>query len=117
MLRTKTFSQPRAIKLRDVLSTGEVVTAAPRLGFNGSILIQLDESGWVELTPWLPIALQGNRCFKLPIELAKSDMLTTGDIVAKNSFSAIINWTSIFLERGDHQINVPSCIPLAIEKI
>jgi hypothetical protein len=115
LLRMPNFAQPRALKVGDMLASGEFVTETGRRGYNGVILIRLDMSGWVELAPRLPIAIGCNGKLQLPAELHKGDKLATGCLVVKDSISHEINWTDIYLDREDCVIDVPSCIPLALE--
>jgi hypothetical protein len=114
MLRTSILSQPRALKKGDVLATGEVVLENPRRGFNSSALIHLDNSGWIELASRIPIALMGNKKFRLPIELVKNYKLATNCKVVKRPVSAELNWVNIFLDSLDCCIETPSCVPLAL---
>lgn len=44
-LRTERFSQPGALKVGDVLATGETVCFDPREGGNGSVLVKLQDPG------------------------------------------------------------------------
>ena len=114
-LRTLDSSQPRVLKNGDVLATDNMVLEMPRTGFNSSALIHINEIGWVELAPRLPIALKGNKKFKLPIELRKEDILITGCVIAAEPFSEEIGRTTICLDTKNCQITVPSCIPLALK--
>jgi hypothetical protein len=114
-LRTEYVAQPFALKQGDVLATGEVVIEHPRRGYNSSALIHLDKSGWVELAPRLPIALAGNKKFKLPVELSVKNKLITGCRIAERSFSLKANWTKVFLNERNCCIETPSCIPLALK--
>lgn len=114
MLRTSNIAQPMALRTKDILSTGEIVVEDPRGGYNSSSLIHLDKTGWVELAPRLPIALAGNKRFRLPGGLTKNDRLSTGCLIVKAPISFEVNWTDIFLDRDDCCISVPSCIPLAL---
>lgn len=54
------FAQPRALKLGDILATGDRVLAAPRDGGNGIILLHLSggiDGHWVGVPARIPIAL------------------------------------------------------------
>ncbi|OGM93195.1 hypothetical protein A2333_00430 [Candidatus Wolfebacteria bacterium RIFOXYB2_FULL_49_7] len=116
MLRTPTISQPRALMPGDILTgSGEIVVEAPRRGFNSSVLIRLDKTGWVELAPRLPIALRSNKRSKFPNELTEGNVLATGCLIIGKSYSPEVNWTTICLDREGCEIDVPSCIPLALE--
>jgi len=118
MLHTVTLSQPRALIVREMLATGESVVEAPRVGYNSTPLIKLDLSGWVEIAARLPIALLGNKEYRLPGELVKGDVLATGCVVVKDlalSDLSEINWTCIALDNESCRIGVPSCIPLALK--
>ena len=114
MLRTTNLAQPWTLKPNDVLATGDIVVEIPRRGFNSSILIRLDQIGWIELAPRLPIALWSNKKFRLPMDLRKNDKLATGCLIVKKSASEEVNWTTIFLDRKSCSIEVPSCVPLAL---
>jgi hypothetical protein len=114
MLRTTNLAQPWTLKPNDVLATGDTVVEIPRRGFNSSTLIRLDQIGWIELAPRLPIALWGNKKFRLPMDLRKNDKLATGCLIAEKSASEEVNWTTIFLDRKSCSIEVPSCVPLAL---
>jgi len=106
--------QPNALRKNDILATGSVVTCEGREGGNGSVLVCLDNYGWVDLAARLPLALSGNERFKLPIELAKGDKLITGCEIGKGSHSAVLNWVNVYLKKESDCIDVPSCIPLAL---
>jgi len=114
LLRTDDLAQPRALRIGDQLAYGEIVEKI-RVGYNDSVIILLNRSGWVELAPRLPIALFGNKDFCLPPYLNKSDVLATGCRIAKSStgFETKRGWAEIYLDRNCC-ISVPSCIPLAI---
>jgi len=114
MLRTATIVQPRALKTGDVIATGEKVVEEQRMGHNSSSLVRLEKTGWVELAPRLPIALQGNKKFRLPYDLVWNDNLATGCLVVSPPTSFKVNWINIFLDRKNCLIEVPSCIPLAL---
>ena len=115
MLRTAALSQPRAMMKGDFLEGGyEIVGHSPRRGFNSSVLIHLSKTGWVEVASRLPVALVTNKQFKFPDELVVGDVLATGCRVVKNPHTPDVNWTAIFLDREDCEIEVPSCIPLAL---
>ncbi|OGM94267.1 hypothetical protein A2524_01175 [Candidatus Wolfebacteria bacterium RIFOXYD12_FULL_48_21] len=115
MLYTPTISQPRALMPGDILTgSGEVVVEAPRRGFNSSVLIRLDKTGWVELAPRLPIALHSNKRFRFPDELAEGNKLATGCLIIGKPYSPKVNWTTICLDWEGCEIEVPSCIPLAL---
>jgi hypothetical protein len=114
VIRDVHVSQPRAIQAGDVLATGEVVLENPRRGYNSSVLINLDKSGWVELAPRLPIALKCNTNFSLPAQLKQNDMLATGCLLIKNAGQNEEKWTNIFLDQKYCRIEVPVCIPLAL---
>jgi len=116
LLRMPNFAQPRALKVGDMLASGEFVTETGRKGYNDIPLIHLDLSGWVELVPRLPVAIGCNGKFKLPADLRKSDKLATGCLVVKDSISHETSWTDVYLNREDCIIDVPSCIPLALEQ-
>ena len=107
------FAQPRALKVGQVLASGEYITRLSRMGRNSSALICLSGSGWVEMAPRLPIALKGNCHFSFPIQLMKGERLVTNCLVMKNSECQQTNWVNIFLE-NDACIDTPSCLPLAL---
>lgn len=113
-IRDTFISQPVLLAMGDNLATGEIVVEAPRRGFNSTILIHLDKTGWVELAYRLPIALKGNDNFKLPVELTENDRLATNCLIVKSPYSTKTNWTNIYLNRESCCIDVPSCIPLAL---
>lgn len=113
-IRETLVSHAAVAEKGDVLVTGEIVVEEPRIGCNSSVLLRLSKSGWVELAPRLPLALQDNQNFKFPIELVEGERLATGCLIAKNSVSTKINWTDIYLDRPSCCIDVPSCIPLAL---
>jgi hypothetical protein len=108
------FAHPRAMRIGDVLATNEIVVALPRRGYNSSVLIYLDKSGWVELAARLPIALKGNQNFKLPSNLVKDDKLITGCLIVKDTVLLDENWVNIFLNKESCDIEVPTCVPLAL---
>ena len=114
MLRTKSLAQPRALIVGDMLATGEPVVEGPRRGFNSSVLVRLEKTGWVELAGRLPIALSGNKEFRLPCQILRRDRLATGCLIVKTPVCMQVGWTTIALERVDCVIDVPSCIPLAL---
>jgi len=114
LVRTSHIVQPRAMKKGDVLATSEIVMDAPRGGYTMSVLVRLGRTGWVELAGRLPIALQGNENYKLPIELVENDRLATGCLIVKKPHCPEVDWTNIFLDRESCEIGVPSCIPLAL---
>jgi hypothetical protein len=113
-IRDMQIVQPAVLRVGDMLAAGEFVSELPRRGFNSMILIHLNKTGWVELAPRLPLALYGNKNFKMPVELVKNDKLATGCLIVKNSESTKTNWTNIYLDRESCCIDVPSCIPLAL---
>lgn len=113
-LRTPVLVQSQALEMSDVLATEEIVVDRPRRGYNSSVLIRLDQIGWVELAPRLPVALKGNLKFKFPVELKEHDRLATGRLVVRRPVSTKVDWTGIFLDRQNCRIDVPSCIPLAL---
>jgi hypothetical protein len=108
------ISQPSVLKIGDVLLTNEEVVTNPRMGCNSTVLVRLSETGWVELASRLPLALKGNQKSKLPIELFEGDRLATGCLVASNPKPININWVSVCLNRESCDIDIPSCIPLAL---
>lgn len=114
MLRTSYFAQPGALKKGDVLASDEIVDQELRQGHNNSTLIHLSRTGWVEPASRLPIALQGNEKFKFPADLKKGDRLVTSCLIVKNPISAKLNWITVFLRKESCDIEVPSCIPLAL---
>lgn len=114
-LRENHVCQPRVIRAGDVLATGETVVEAPRQGWNSSVLIRLDRTGWVEVASRLPIALKGNRKFRLPINLREGDRLVTDCLVVRRPVSSEVNWTNVCLDRESCNIEVASCLPLALK--
>lgn len=59
-LRTARLAQPGALKVGDILATGDRVLSAPREGGNGSVLIHLTggyEGHWMGVPARIPIAL------------------------------------------------------------
>lgn len=113
-LRTRNVSQPSVLKADDKLANGENVLDGPRLGYNSSILIHLDRTGWVELASRLPIALYGNSKWKLPIQLKKNDKLITTCHVVQKPTSEMVGWVTVYLDTIECDINTPSCVPLAL---
>ena len=116
LLRMPNFAQPRALKVGDMLVSGEFVAETGRRGYNSIPLIRLDLSGWVEIAGRFPVAIGCNEKFKLPAELRRGDKLATGCLVVKDSVSHEINWTDVYLDRDSCVIDVPSCIPLALQE-
>ncbi len=114
MLRDNLVAQPRALEKGDVLATGETVFKETRVGFNSSVLVHLDKSGWIELAPRFPIALFGNNNFRLPINLVKGDKLATGEFIFKNPYSSKICWINICFDKSEYEFQIPSCVPLAL---
>lgn len=114
-LRTELFSQPRVIRAGDQLASGQIVLEESRQGYNSTILLLLDGSGWVEIGARYSLALIGNQNFKFPIELLKDDVLVTSCVVGKESISVRTDWTRIFLDHHKDGMEVPSCLPLAME--
>ena len=60
-LRGSGVSQPRVLRIGDVLSTGEMVIALPRRGENGIIFINLKgerKAEWVPVLERIPIAIR-----------------------------------------------------------
>lgn len=114
LLERDFFCQPKAANINYQLASGETVIGLPRQGFNNSVIIKLNTSGWVELPARIPIALRNQTRFKLPPELKKGDRLVTGCLIEKDSEYPEINWSKIFLDGVDHGIYVPSCTPLAL---
>jgi len=114
MVLEQLLAQPRALRFGHVLATGEQIMESPRRGFNSSVLLRLGITGWVELAPRLPLALEHNENFKFPAQLAAGEKLATGCVIVKDPECRKINWTTIFLDREDCDIEVPSCIPLAL---
>jgi hypothetical protein len=113
MLRISDIAQPRALKLDDVLASGEKVVKPLRSGYNSSCLACLDRTGWVEIAPRFPIALLGNKSYKFPEELRAGDRLATGCVVVKDPISNI-DWVRVYLNVKWCKIEIPSCIPLAL---
>lgn len=114
MLKTPSAAQPRALRKGDRLASGETVTEKIRMGYNSSVLVHLSKSGWVELASRLPIALKGNKSFKMPFEVNKRDVLLTGCAVSKDPDSKDAGWTNIYLDKQHLNIKTPSCVPLAL---
>lgn len=114
MLLEKFVAQPRALNTGHVLATGERVLEPPRRGYNSSVLINLSETGWVELAARLPVALSTNEVYKLPGDLVIKDVLITGCAVLKNSERLGDDWVNVFLDKDHVCIDVPHCIPLAL---
>jgi hypothetical protein len=59
-LRTPRLSQPGALKVGDVLATGDSVLSEPREGGNGAVLIHLTggwHGHWISVPARIPIAL------------------------------------------------------------
>ena len=113
-LRMPTFAQPRALREGDMLATSEVVLESPRCGWNNSALIRLDVSGCLEMPPRFAIALKGNTKFKFPEALKVGDKLITGCPVIKNSVQAGPDMTRVYLDYEGCEMQVPTCLPLAI---
>ncbi|MEI7750315.1 MAG: hypothetical protein WCJ25_04935 [Candidatus Moraniibacteriota bacterium] len=90
-LRDTFVSQPEVVRTGDVLASGETVIEPPRRGWNSSVLIRLDRTGWVEVASRLPLALKGNRKFRFPINLRMGDRLVTGCLVVKRPTSSEVN--------------------------
>jgi len=111
-LRDAFVSQPSVVRKGDVLASGETIVEAPRRGHNSSVLIHLNETGWVEVASRLPLALKGNRKFRFPISLRMGDRLVTVCLVVKQPTSSEVNWTDVCL--NGHCIEIPSCLPLAL---
>ncbi|NTW14645.1 MAG: hypothetical protein HGA31_06520 [Candidatus Moranbacteria bacterium] len=114
-LRDTYVTQPSVVKEGDILASGEIVVEAPRRGWNSSVLIRLDRTGWVEVSPRLPIALKGSGKFRFPINLRMGDRLATDCLVVKQPTSSEVNWTDVCLDREDCRIEVASCLPLALK--
>lgn len=114
MLRTRGMAQPRALLPNDRLATGQYVVDTPRMGFNSSSLVRLDTTGWIELAPRLPIALEGNERYKVPIELTTEDTLATGCRVVEIPYAIKASWVMVTLDQKDCKIEVPACVPLAL---
>lgn len=60
MLRTTRLAQPKALKVGDILATGDRVLSTPREGGNGSVLLHLTggfDGHWVGVPGRIPIAL------------------------------------------------------------
>jgi hypothetical protein len=60
MLRTSRLAQPRALKVGDVLATGDRILSPPREGGNGSVMIHLSggiNGHLIEVPARIPIAL------------------------------------------------------------
>jgi hypothetical protein len=58
--RTWRCAQPSALKVGDILPTGDRVLSAPRQGFNGGVFIHLTggvDGHWIEVPSRIPIAL------------------------------------------------------------
>jgi hypothetical protein len=113
LLRTDDIAQPRALKPGDILASREMVTQPLRSGYNSSCLVCLENTGWVEVAPRLPLALQGNKNFKFPAQLERGDKLATGCKVMGPSISQN-GWVSVYLDREDCEIKTPFCVPLAL---
>lgn len=61
LLRTPTVAQPRALRVGDILATGDRVLSPLRRGYNSSVLVHLgnDRGGaWISMAARLPIALR-----------------------------------------------------------
>lgn len=114
MLRTATIAHPAALQVGDVLSTGEEILSPSRRGYNDSVIVLLGKSRWVEIASRLPLALCGNKKFKLAVELTPGDTLATGCNVVRiyNSFKE--HWITVCLDNRDCRIEIPDCIPLAL---
>ncbi len=59
-LRTERLAQPRALKIGDILATGNIVLSAPRDAGKGGVWIHLTGGrggDWVEVSARIPIAL------------------------------------------------------------
>lgn len=60
MLRTERLAQPKALKIGDMLATGDRVLSEPREGGNGSVFIHLTggfDGHWIDVPARIPIAL------------------------------------------------------------
>jgi len=60
LLRTPHVAQPQALKVGDVLATGDRVLSPPRSGYNGSVLIHLTgglKGHWIKVAARIPLAL------------------------------------------------------------
>ncbi len=73
-LRTARLAQPGALKVGDILATGDRVLSDPREGGNGSVLIHLTggaDGHWMGVPARIPIALltKGDRAPKAVWEL------------------------------------------------
>jgi hypothetical protein len=118
MLRTPGFAQPRVLKKGEMLgNVNIVITEDLYVGRNDTFLAHFGMIGWVELSPFLPIALYGNKNFKYPAELEVGDKFVTGQVVT-NVSAEEINWTRVWLEEKEFDkrqiIKIPSCVPLAL---
>lgn len=111
-MRMSDVAHPIVLKQADMLATGEIVSEYPRRGYNGSVLVCLENAGWIELASRFPIALLDNKKFKLPIDLKAGDKLITECTVDDNSCCTIVNWTNIFID--GNRFKIPSCVPLAL---
>ena len=61
MLRTAGVCQPRALRVGDILATGDKVLSLPREGGNGTVLIHITgghDGHWVGVPGRIPIALR-----------------------------------------------------------
>lgn len=64
MLRADYLAQPRALRVGDILATGETIISEPREGGNGSVLLHLEDEWrgvrngtWIGVPARIPIAL------------------------------------------------------------
>jgi hypothetical protein len=59
-LRTERLAQPRALKVGDILATGDRVLSAPEEGANGSVILHLtggNDGHRIDVPARIPIAL------------------------------------------------------------
>jgi hypothetical protein len=117
LIRTGRFTQPQALRIGDVLATGETVEKIRR-GYDDSVILKLDRSGWVEVPPRLPVALLRNEKSLLPIRLAEKDELVTGCVIFQNSTTieskSLINVYLDCRDCSNCSVEVAACIPLAL---
>lgn len=113
--RSELFSQPRKLKKGDMLADGKCVIREPRMGYNGSALICLDDPGWIELAPRFPVALAGNQNYKYPAGLVAANVLATKSYVIKSfQEDGEKDWVSVYLDWKDCCFEIPHCVPLAL---
>lgn len=113
LLRTELGAQTMALKIGDVLATGERLISNPRTGYNGTVWLHFN-GRFTGIPSRIPIAFQTP--FALPADLKAGNTLLTEDKVLSDPKSGEDGEVWLLLTGGftGHLISVPKNIPIAL---